>query len=99
MLTFNKVLEKIDESHSNKPDEYNDKAIATIKTGLNLDEDFWDNFKNICNSPGLCELLGVGKSVVSTWYSKIDKHLNKVEEMELNNSKRNKMIKTGYEDE
>jgi hypothetical protein len=99
MLTFNKVLEKIDESHSNNSEEFNDKAIATIKTGLNLDEDFWDNFKNICNSPGLGELLGVSKNVISTWYSKIDKHLNKVEEMELNSSKRNKMIKTGYEDE
>lgn len=92
MSTFGKVLELIENSHF-KEEEFDSKAIATIKTGLNIDDEFWETFKKVCNSPGLSELLGVSKSNISTWYAKIDRYLTLVRDSE--SSKKNNMIKTG----
>lgn len=95
MSTFSKVMELVESSKSSPDEEFDSKAIATIKTGLNIDEDFWENFKRVCNSPGLSELLGVSRTNISNWYGKIDKYLTHVKDNELSNSNRNNMIKTG----
>jgi hypothetical protein len=95
MSTFARVIELMERSHHDE--EYDEKAIATIKTGLKIDDEFWENFKRVCNSPGLCELLGVSKTNISTWYGKIDKYLTHVRNTEQNVSKKNNIVKTGYE--
>lgn len=95
MRNFLEWVELLERSHHDE--EYDEKAIATIKTGLKIDDEFWDNFKRVCNSPGLAELLGVSKTNISTWYGKIDRYLTHVRNTEQNVSKKNNIIKTGHE--
>lgn len=93
MSSFARVIELMEKV--NHDEEFDKKAIAAIKTGLKIDDEFWDNFKRVCNTPGLSELLGVNKTNISTWYGKIDKYLTHVRNVESNLSKKNNLIKTG----
>ena len=50
----------------------NNKSIAVIEKGMELDEKFWDNFLQILNNTdGLAQLLDISSSKISTWHEKI----------------------------
>jgi len=60
-----------------------DSALTVIRSGNNLDEDFWNNFKLVVNnSDGLSKLLDVPVEKISTWREKIDKAIKKVQELD-----------------
>ncbi len=67
------------ENMSHDPTNVDSKAMAAIRTGLNIGDDFWDNFIQVCNNPdSLAELLDVRSDQVSGWGSRIKENLEKV---------------------
>ncbi len=53
-----------------------DAAISAIFSGINVAEDFWDNFILVCNNKdGLSALLNVPPEKITTWPSLIQKAL------------------------
>ena len=73
-MTFLEAWENI----SSIKEQENDAAIDVIFTGLNVADDFWDNFILVCNNKdGLAALLGVSPDKVVSWPPIIQEHLNK----------------------
>lgn len=55
-------------------------SMKVIRTGLNISDDFWDDFIRITNNPNdLSDLLGVRPEIISGWASIIKENLNKVQ--------------------
>lgn len=55
------------------------KAEEAIRAGLDISDDFWDNFITVCNnSDALAELLGVDTQKISTWADSIKQAVDKV---------------------
>lgn len=73
------------------------KDSNIIITGLNVDENFWNNFLLVLNNgQGLSDLLGVSKSKILTWNKKIKEALNDHEHRDQQKVLRNKkVIRTG----
>ncbi len=58
-------------------------AVNAIFTGLNVSEDFWDNFILVCNNTdGLSQLLGVSAEKIASWPIKIQEYLKKSKDHE-----------------
>ena len=77
-----------------------DSALTVIRSGMNLDEDFWNNFKLVINnSDGLSKLLHVPVEKIVTWREKIDKAIRAVKDKdgETNLGKNKKIIKPDIE--
>lgn len=73
-MTFLEAWENI---RSIKEQE-NDAAIDVIFTGLNVADDFWDNFILVCNNKdGLAALLNVSPEKVISWPPAIQEALDK----------------------
>lgn len=103
------TMDQDDQQHQDsQPDEHEDHKeeqednTDVIKSGLNLDKDFWDNFMHISgNADGLSKLLGVSKDKIISWNSKIKSALEKVQDDESGDDEktgeRSNMIGTGNE--
>lgn len=68
-----------------------------IEIGLNIDNNFWQNFLSILNhSEGLSDLLNVSKNKVASWRKNISESLKDYENQKLILiNKKEKIIKTG----
>lgn len=54
-------------------------SMKAIRTGLNVREDFWDDFLMVLNNAeALSELLGVSPEQIARWASSIKHNLEKV---------------------
>jgi len=72
------------------------KDSNIIITGLNVDENFWNNFLLVLNNgQGLSDLLGVPKSKILTWNKKIKEALNDHEHRDQKVLRNKKVIRTG----
>lgn len=59
-------------------EQNNDAAIGAIFTGLNVANDFWDNFILVCNNKeGLAALLNISSDKVASWPLLIKQNLEK----------------------
>lgn len=76
-------------------------GMRTIRTGLNIGEDFWDNFKSICNdADGLSDLLNIPHHKIASWAGKIDELVQKVQQADGDkegNDKKSQLVPTGHE--
>jgi hypothetical protein len=59
-------------------EENDDAAIGAIFTGINVADDFWDNFILVCNNKeGLATLLKVSPEKIASWPPTIQQYLEK----------------------
>lgn len=74
-----------------------DAAVGAIFTGVNVSEDFWDNFILVCNNKeGLAALLNVSPEKIASWPSAVQQHLEKSKAHKNPESKeKTQMIDTG----
>lgn len=73
-MTFLEAWENIRSIRENT----DDAAIGAIFTGINVAEDFWDNFILVCNNKdGLAALLNVSPEKVASWPPIIQQVLDK----------------------
>lgn len=70
------------------------KGMQAIKSGLEMDEGFWENFLKLCgNTEAMSDLLEVGPDKITRWHSRVRKFLN---DAKLGGEKeRNVMLPTG----
>jgi hypothetical protein len=99
MSSFQKLWENI---QTQKDTSYDDRAMSAIRTGLGVDESFWDNFLQVINnSEDLSELLDIPVVKISNWHTKIKHALHKVKEADrkTNPTDNKKLLKTGLPNE
>lgn len=78
MVSFCQLLHHME---SNLHENENTPAMQVIRTGLNIREDFWDDFISIANNPeGLADLLQVSPERITAWGGLIQENLDKVKE-------------------
>ncbi len=105
MSNFARLFENMDSFKRAKKEMDDSLSLDAIKSGVNLDENFWKNFVMLLNNPdALAKLLDVPSHKVTTWYARVNKYLNKFMDSEESDNlerakKKKKLIKTGdYED-
>lgn len=78
MTLFMNLWEQIDK---NRLVENEDSAsIKAIKTGLNIREDFWDDFLSLThNAEALADLLDVRPEQIANWSYRIKEGLDEVQ--------------------
>lgn len=102
MLSFQKMIEIMNEdSFLESEDSRNEeKCIAAIRSGLKIDEEFWDEFLRVCNNTEvLSKLFEIPKERIAKWPSRIRKYLEltkRIDSDEQAMSKKAKLISTGY---
>jgi hypothetical protein len=72
--------------------------MSVVRTGIGIDEKFWDNFLLVINNAdGLSELLDIPTTKISTWREKIKHALERVESTDSSTkpSSYKKLLKTG----
>jgi hypothetical protein len=77
------------------------KAMAAVRTGLNLKPEFWDDFIQVLgNAEGLAELLDVSREKITGWAGKIRDILDQVQKSDDEESKNQKaeFVPTGDEE-
>lgn len=76
------------------------KAMIAIRTGINVSDDFWDNFISVTNNAdALAELLGVREDQVRNWGNCVHEALEKVKKADDNGDgeekPKTKLLNTG----
>lgn len=76
-------------------------AVDAIITGLNVSEDFWDNFILVCNNKGgMADLLNVTPEKIASWPAAISSNLNKSKSgINSPEKEKGKLIDTGNPEE
>jgi hypothetical protein len=92
MVSFCTLWENM-ENNSISKNDISDKAISVVKTGLQVDENFWENFLRVMNnSSGLSELLDVPSEKITKWHSRIKDALKKINDESDDVGKNKKLI-------
>lgn len=89
------MLESMEMSKKSSQD---DKSMGAIRNGLNVREDFWDDFLLVINnSGGVSELLDVPVTKIAGWHSKVREALDRVKSADAapEPSDNGKLLKTG----
>ena len=77
-------------------EDTSDLSLDAIKNGINIREDFWDDFLLLINnSTALAELLDIPETKISSWRNIIKNKLDKVQDLNSKVDTKSKMIKTG----
>lgn len=64
-----------------------------VRKGLNIDDNFWDNFIRICgDSNALSKLLNVPKEKISSWSSIIQNKIQEINKKDKNISSSHKKL-------
>lgn len=105
MSNFARLFENMDSFKRARKEIDDGLSLDAIKTGFNLDENFWKNFILLLNNPdALAKLLDVPSHKITKWYSRINKYLNQFMDSEESNivekaKKKKRLIKTSdFED-
>jgi hypothetical protein len=95
-MTFLEAWENIRSIRENT----DDAAIGAIFTGINVSEDFWDNFILVCNNKeGLAALLNISPEKVASWPPVVQQYLEKSKAHKNPESKeKTHMLDTGIKD-
>lgn len=99
MMTFGKLLNIMREEHDDAH-HHDSKGMRAVRTGLNINEEFWDQFIQVCNNTDdLAELLGVSPTAISTWATKVKEAVDKVKQADSQGKSdekvKNKVMDTG----
>jgi|LakMenEpi03Aug12_release.lakeMendotaPanAssembly.Ray.scaffolds.fasta_scaffold01099_36 hypothetical protein len=104
-MNFQRLWENIKNNHRYGEEvddqEIDDQSISAIKTGIGINDTFWDDFIQLLNnSEGLSSLLDISINDITSWRKKIESALKKVqlEDGEVETKKNKKLIKTGQTD-
>lgn len=93
MSSFQQLFERLE---SQRSDLSNDKSLDAIRSGMNIKEDFWDDFLMLINNSGaLSDLLDIPVTKISSWHEKIKNGLEKVKEADGEVREKKELIKTG----
>ena len=80
-------------------EDHENLAVNAIFTGINVADDFWDNFIVVCNNKeGMAALLGVNPEKIASWPMKIQENLEKSKGQknpEAKDKDKTKIIDTG----
>lgn len=101
MASFQRLLENMKHFQEEENKASETKAMDAIRTGINISEDFWDNFLLVINNgSGMSELLGVPMTAISSWHSKVRNIYEKVKQADTvpDPKKRGKLLHTAEED-
>ncbi len=96
MVSFQKMMEHMEVFREQQSDKSDGKAVEAIRTGINIREDFWDDFLLLINnSSALGELLKIPATRISSWRSRVQRYLDQVkaEDEVPDPKKRSKMIR------
>lgn len=97
MVSFQRLWESMESSRKGGH-HLDDKAMEAIRNGINVQEDFWDNFLLVINNSGaLSVLLDIPVSKISGWHQKVKETLERVKEADSvpEPKDKGKMLKTG----
>jgi hypothetical protein len=99
MLSFHRLYENMALAKAGADvSPQSDKAVEVIRAGLNISEDFWDNFIQVIGNPdGVADLLGVSKENVSSWSGRIKSIMDQVDQHddEKSREEKSKSLPTG----
>ena len=100
-MTFGKLLNIMNEERDAQHHQ-DSKAMRAIRIGLNINEEFWDEFIQVCNnSSDLADLLDVSTTAISSWASRIHQAVDKVKAADAKGDgeekPKHKIIDTGDE--
>lgn len=80
MVSFHKIMEHMEVYREGQGETTDRKAAEAIRAGINLREDFWDDFLLLLNnSSALAELLKVPTTRISSWRSRVQRYLDQVQ--------------------
>jgi hypothetical protein len=83
MSNFAYLFESMDRYKKDNKDYIDSQCMEAIRNGMNLREDFWQDFIAVTNNAeALSILLGIPAIKISKWNSKIKKYLTKYYEEE-----------------
>ncbi len=96
-VSFQKLWESIESSRKGgrHPD---DKAMEAIRNGINVREDFWDDFLLVINNSGaLAVLLDVPVTKIGAWHQSVKEALDKIKQTDAvpDTKDKGKLLKTG----
>jgi hypothetical protein len=100
-MNFLKLWENMNASKEGNQSEINPDAISAIRTGMGVNETFWEDFIQVLNnSEGLSALLDIDIEEIATWRKKIEDVLSVVKEDdgEQDIGKNKKLVRTGMPD-
>ncbi len=86
MVSFLEVWDNMKRYKEEKDAEHIDTgAMKAIRTGLSVNETFWDDFMQVCNNAEkVADLLGVRVEQVLGWSTRIKQSLEKVQQADAN---------------
>ncbi len=96
MVSFQKIMEHMEVFRESQNDKTDKKAAEAIRAGINIREDFWDDFLLLINSSSaLAELFKIPATKISLWRSRVQHYLDQVkaEDEVPDPKKRAKMIR------
>jgi hypothetical protein len=78
MSNFSYLFENMDRSRRLEKENEDKQAMEAIANGMNIDENFWQNFMMVLNNTeALSSLLGVPAIKLNKWRSRVSKYLTK----------------------
>jgi len=95
MFSFQRLWENMEDSRRGHHD---DKGMEAIRNGINVRDDFWEDFLLVINNSGaLSELLEVPVTKISGWHERVKSALDKVKQADSTPEPKDKgkMLKTG----
>lgn len=99
-MSFRQLWENMELSKKNGV--HDDKSMDAIRTGINVRENFWEDFMLVINnSSAMSALLDVPVVKISSWHSRVKTALEKVQQTDAvpDPKDKGKLLKTGLEDE
>lgn len=101
MASFQKLWESMESSRKGGHHQ-DDKGMEAIRNGINVRDEFWDDFLLVINNAGaLSELLEVPVTKIGAWHSRVKAALDKVKQADAvpDPKDKGKMLKTGMPDD
>jgi len=78
MANFSFLFENMERSKQFDKEYQDSQALEAIQNGINVDENFWNNFLAVLNNTeALSNLLGVPAIKMNKWRGRIIKYLTK----------------------
>jgi hypothetical protein len=98
MSNFAYLFESMDRYKKDNKEYIDSQSMEAIRNGMNLREDFWQDFIAVTNNAeALSALLGIPAIKISKWNGKVKKYLTKYYEEEgeqVDLKKKRKFINT-----
>lgn len=97
-FSFQRLMENMDAAKAHHGANVDTESMQAIRTGINIRDDFWDDFLQVINnSSALSNLLDVPVSTISGWHAKVKHALEEVQKADAvpDPKKKGELIPTG----